>query len=94
MRSPPIPAAAPRDHPEQQEHAAAQEIEGEELAQRLGLDDEAVEAEADQSSGAEPEQDGLAHRARDRTGGPATSNASAATASVLAISMTMISGLA
>ena len=46
--SPPMPAAAPRRAmtPNKQEHAAADDVEREDLAQRLRVDDEAVEADA------------------------------------------------
>ena len=77
--SPPEPGrrAAARDHAEQEEHAAAEEIEGEQLPQRLGLHDKAIEAQADQRGAAEPEQRDLAHRRRP-FGGPATSRPSVA----------------
>ena len=86
--------AAPRDHAEQQEDAAAEQVEGEDLAQRLGVDDEAVQAEAHQRRAGQAEQR-LAHRGGARSGGPATSRPSvAAMESTSATSMTMISGLA
>jgi hypothetical protein len=38
----PARRAPARDHAEQEEHAAAEEVEGQDLAQRLRVDDHAV----------------------------------------------------
>lgn len=42
------PAAAPRDNAENQENAAADQVEGEQLAQRMWMENEAVETKAHQ----------------------------------------------
>jgi hypothetical protein len=46
--------AAPRDRAEEQEHAAADHVEREDLAQRLWLDDQAVQADADERRRSRP----------------------------------------
>ena len=53
--------AAPGDGAHQQEDAAAHDVEGEDLAQRLRMDDEAVQAEADQCRRAQSEECRVAH---------------------------------
>ena len=87
--------ASPRDDAEQQENAAADKIEGENLAQRLRIGDEAIKAKTDQRRADEPGQRCRAHRRGARRGGPATSiGRVTAMDSVMKASMKRISGLA
>ena len=62
-----------RDDAEHQEDAAADQIEGENLAKRLRIDDEAVEPEPDQRRPDQSRQRRRAHGSGLRRGGPATS---------------------
>ena len=83
-----------RDDAAQQEHTVADQIEREDLSQRLRVDDESVEPEADERGSGEPEQRGRAHD-RHRAGAPASSNVSvSASEGISATSITMMSGLA
>ncbi len=87
--------ALARDDAEQQEDAAAQDVEGEDLAQRVRIDDEAVEAEADQRRARQSGQRSRRSWHGGRLGGPMTSMGSvAAIESVMNASMNRISGLA
>ena len=87
--------APARNDAEEQEHAAAEQIESEDLAERLGIRDQAVEPEADRHRGAQPEhRRGVIAQAL-RSGAPASSRPSvAAIVSVIATSIVRISGLA
>ena len=85
--------AAPRHYAEEQEDAAAEQVEGEHLAQHRRLRDQSEQAERDQRHSGEAEQHRAVHAAR--SGGPATSRArAAATERVIAASISRISGLA
>ena len=95
--SPPHPSAAPRRAigAEQQEHAVADHVEREDLAQRLRVDDQAVDAEPDQRRRAQPEQRRRVSSLAARSGAPARIRASvSASEGSSAHSMTMISGFA
>ena len=65
--------AAPRDHAEEQEYAAADHAEGENLAQELRIDDEAVEAETDEDRPGDARNAGDRHDVGFLSGGPAIS---------------------
>ena len=87
--------APARDDAEDQEHAAAEQIEGEDLAQRLGIRDQAVEPEPHRDGRAQPEYGRRAHGSALRSGAPAISRPSVtAIVSVIATSIARISGLA
>ena len=84
-----------RDNAEHEEDAAADQIEGENLAQRLRIDDEAVEPEPDQRRSDESRQRRCAHGSGLRRGGPATSIGSVtAIVSSMKASMKRMIGLA
>ena len=86
--------AFPRDDAEHEENAAAHQVEGEDLAQRLGIGDEAIEAETDQRRADKPSQRRRGHRRGSRRGGPATSMARVtAMERTMNASMNRISGL-
>ncbi len=83
-----------RDDAAQQEHAVADQIEREDLPQRLRVDDESVEPETHEPRGGQAEQRGGVHD-RHRSGAPMSSNVSvSASEGISATSMTMMSGLA
>ena len=83
------------DDSEEQEHTAAKEIEGKDLAERLRIGDHAIEAETCSHGGAQPEHGRGAHEPASRSGGPATSRPSVtAIVRVIANSMARIKGLA
>ena len=83
------------DDAEQQKNAAADQIEGENFAQRLGIGDEAIEAKTHQRRADEPSQRCRAHRRGARRGGPATSMGRVtAMESVINASIKRINGLA
>ena len=85
----------PGDDPEQQEHTASENVEGQDLAQRLRVGDEAEQSKSHQRGAANPEQRRRVHRCCIRSGGPAASRPSVTPIdSVKAASATMISGLA
>src|SRR5262249_11829375 len=85
---------AASDDAEDQERAGAEDIERENLAQRMRLHDHAVEAETRGHCAAQPEH-GCAHGAASRSGGRASNRASvAATVSIMTSSMTRMIGLA
>jgi len=87
--------ASTSDDAEQQKNAAADKIEGENLAQRLRIDDEAVKSKPHQRSADEPSQRCRAHRRGARRGEPATSMTRVtAIESVINASMKRINGLA
>src|SRR5262249_44297625 len=87
--------AAARDDREEQEDPATEEIEGEDLAQRVRVHDEAVEAEAHGRGAADSEELRRPHRPGWRAGAPATRSPSVtAIVSVIGTSMARISGLA
>ncbi len=65
--------APARDNAEHQEHAAADQVEGENFAQGLRVDDQAIKAEADQRGADQPGKRRRAHGSGLRRGGPATS---------------------
>src|SRR4030095_7920404 len=80
------------DEAEQQKDAAAQQVEAEELAQRMGMDEQAVKAKADQR-GARQSGEGRRTHEGGRSGGPRTSMGSdTAMESVMKTSMNTISG--
>ena len=83
------------DDAEEQEHAAAEQIESENLAERLGIRDQAVEPEPHRHRCAQPEHRRGAHHQALRSGAPASSRPSVtAIVSVIATSIVTISGLA
>ena len=87
--------AAARDGAEQQEDAAAHDVEREDLAQRMRVHDEAVGADADEQRGAEAEERAAAHRRTGLCGAPVSSSARiSASVGISASSMTMMSGFA
>ena len=87
--------APARDDAEDEKDAAAGQIEGEHLAQRLRIDDEAVEAEADQRRAEQSRNRRCGHACGFRLGGPATSiGRVAAMESTMKASMRRMIGLA
>ena len=87
--------APPSDDAEQEEHAAAEQIEGDDLAKRLRIRDQAVEPKSDRGGGAQSEHRHAAHRFALRSGAPASSRPRvAAIVRIIATSMPRISGLA
>ena len=76
--------AVSRDNPEDQENPAADQVEGEKLAQRLRVDDEAVKTEPDQRRADEPGDRRGAHRLGLR-GSAAPRPASAASTAIVSI---------
>src|SRR5262249_62266849 len=84
---------------EHEEDAAAQQIEADNLAQRIGMDQQAVKAQADErracQSGESRCRHGNGRSTGSRVGGPTTSRGRiAATESTMKASMNRISGLA
>src|SRR5262249_29261225 len=65
-----------RDNAEDQEHTAAEQIEGEDLAERLRIYDQAVQSEPDRRRSAQPEYRRRAHGSALRSGAPAISRPS------------------
>ena len=87
--------APARDDAEYQERAGAEEIESENLPQRLRIGDEAEQSEPDQSRAAKSEQcDGVHVSASVPADPPPAGRASRAIERVSVASTTMISGLA
>ncbi len=87
---------APAGHDaEYQERAGAEKIERQDLAQRLGIGDQAEQAEPGQNRAANPEQRGGIHWRRIRCGVPNAKRPSVTPIDrVSATSTTMINGLA
>ena len=91
------PAAALGYDPEEQEDTAAEEVEGEDLAQGPGVADEAIEAKPHQGGAAQTVEGGGGHvpGPRSATGGPSKSSPRmTASDGVRRISMARIRGLA
>jgi len=83
------------DDAEDHEHAAAEQIEGEDLAERLGIRDQAIKTEPNCHGGGQSEHGRGAHGPALRSGAPAIRRPSvAAMVSVIATSIVRISGLA
>ena len=87
--------AFPCDDAEHEENAAADQVERQNLAQRLRIGDHAIEAKTDKRRPDQPGQRRRAHRRGSRRGGPATSiGRVTAMVKVMKVSMNRISGLA
>ena len=88
-------SASASDDAEQQKNAAADQIEGKNLTQRLRMGDESEKAKTDQRLADKPSQRCGAHRGGARRGGPATSvGRVTAMDTVIKVSMKRINGLA
>ena len=90
--------AAPRDGAQQQEDAAAHDVERQDLAQRLRVDDQPVNAQPTRrprTARSRASSFGRAHRSALRCGAPASISArTSASVGISANSMTTISGFA
>jgi hypothetical protein len=87
--------AAARDGAEQEEHAAAHDVEREDLAQRMRVHDDPVGAKPDQDRGGDAEERAGTHGDGGRSGAPARRSARMSVSDgISASSIAMMSGFA
>ena len=87
--------AAPCDNSKNEEDAAADQIEGQQFAQRVGVHNEAIKPETDQSRSHQSRENRSRHGSGLSSGGPATSIGSAtAMDNTMNVSMNRMMGFA